>query len=139
VVSREILQIRLNRLGEYRRVLADLTGVPLERFVSDPREHAAAERYLQLSAECMIDIASHLVADLGLPVAQTYSELFERLGDSGELDRDLAARLAVWARFRNVLVHGYVELDLSIVHATLCRDLGDIDDFMAACAKYLDG
>lgn len=137
MVSRDILQTRLDRLRAYRRTLDGLAAVPLERFTSEPLEHAAAERYLQLSAECMIDIASHLVADLGLPAAQTYSELFERLGEAGQLEPSLAERLAVWARFRNVLVHGYVELDLAIVHATLREDLGDIDEFMAACARFL--
>lgn len=138
MVSKEILQTRLDRLRQIQHVLDDLATVPFERFSADPREHGAAERYLQLAAECMIDVASHLVADLGLPSAQTYAELFDRLGDAAVITPELARRLAVWARFRNVLVHGYVELDLAIVHDTLIRDRGDIDAFLAVCAGILD-
>jgi uncharacterized protein YutE (UPF0331/DUF86 family) len=41
----------------------------------------------------------------------TFAEVFEELGRAGYLSQDLAASLASLARFRNLLVHGYAEVD----------------------------
>jgi uncharacterized protein YutE (UPF0331/DUF86 family) len=42
------------------------------------------------------------------------------------------------AGFRNILVHGYDEVDLAIVEDVLRTRLGDLDAFVAAIRKGLE-
>jgi uncharacterized protein YutE (UPF0331/DUF86 family) len=46
------------------------------------------------------------------------------------IETELAAKLRSMAGFRNLLVHGYGDIDLSIVRRIVEEDLGDLDDFV---------
>ena len=50
---------------------------------------------------------------------------------------DLAERLQRMARFRNLLVHVYWNLDHRQVHKTMREDLGDLRAFAAAVVALL--
>lgn len=74
----------------------------------------------------------NIVADERLGEPSTNRELFERLATAGWIDSDLAMRAANMAGFRNVLVHGYTEVDLAILEDVLVNHLQDLDRFVAA-------
>ena len=57
-----------------------------------------------------------------------YRDALLELGRAGILEPDLAARLADWASFRNVLAHFYPILDLRRVYGAL-TDIGDLEAF----------
>ena len=42
------------------------------------------------------------------------------------------------AGFRNVLVHGYLDVDLDVLHRLLHERLGDFEIFAARVESYLD-
>ncbi len=90
----------------------ELLGVDLvvERFV---------EHTLQIAIQSAIDAAAHVVADDRLGEPRTQRELFELLLRGGWIDSDLARRLQAMCGFRNVLVHGYDEVDLDVVRDVL--------------------
>ena len=50
---------------------------------------------------------------LGEPA--TNRDLFDRLATGGWISKELAAKLGDMAGFRNVLIHGYQDVDLDIV------------------------
>lgn len=137
MVDPQIIHVRLSKLASYLQALRGLLHYDRQTFAADPYIHASAERYLQLSAEAMIDLANHLLADRNVGPPHSYRQVFEWLGDEGLVDRDLAERLQDWASFRNILVHFYVELDLDIVFDTLHGNLGDVEAFAAAVALLL--
>ena len=84
---------------------------------------------LFLATQASIDCANHLLADAGLPQAQSYRQIFDRLREGGILPAELAARMADWASMRNVLAHLYPVLDLDRVHAAISSDLDDLRAF----------
>jgi uncharacterized protein len=53
----------------------------------------------------------------------------------GWLDEGLAGTLRNMAGFRNVLVHGYDDVDLEVVTDILSHHLGDLDAFVAAVRR----
>jgi uncharacterized protein YutE (UPF0331/DUF86 family) len=134
VVARRILALN-EALANLRRVGA----IDAPRLRGDPVLRAAVERWLQLAVETCIDIAFHVVADRGLPAPASARAAFERLSEEGLLASDLAARLAAAASMRNVLVHGYVDLDLELVARTLRDDLPDLAAFGAIAAGWIEG
>lgn len=86
------------------------------------------ERGLQLCVQNALDIATHLAAASGLD-SPDYATAIDRLAELSVLPADFAARLRPMAGFRNVLVHGYLQVDLEILERVLNEKLADLDEF----------
>jgi uncharacterized protein YutE (UPF0331/DUF86 family) len=65
----------------------------------------------QTTIEACIDAAQHVVADRGLGVPTSNGAAFLTLADAGLLDRELGVVMAGAVGFRDVLVHGYADVD----------------------------
>ena len=85
------------------------------------------------AAQGSIDLAMHIVADEALRSATSYRDAFESLRDAGWIPEELCAKLCGWAGLRNVIAHGYVRLDLDIVHAALA-ERGQLAELLALVA-----
>jgi uncharacterized protein YutE (UPF0331/DUF86 family) len=92
----------------------------------DVRERRFVEHTLQIAIQAALDVASHVVSDQRLGEPRTNRQLFDLLEGSGWIDRDLAATLGRMVAFRNVLVHGYTDVDLDIVGDILAHRLDDL-------------
>lgn len=103
-----------------------------EKIVSDLREQRFVEHTLQIAIQAALDAASHIVSDERLGEARTNRELFQLLGKAGWLPSALVATLSNMAGFRNVLVHGYQEVDLAVVKEVVERRLDDLLKFVQA-------
>lgn len=86
MVDREVFDRRLARLEAWLRELRRLARLDRETFLADVKTIAAAERWLQLSAECALDLANHLIADQGWRTPATYREAFQILREQGALE-----------------------------------------------------
>ena len=137
MVNPEVLRLRLTKLREYHGILGGLKKFSRSRFKEDPLIHGSVERYLQLSAEAMIDIAGHIVADQNLGSPQDYRETFRLLGAHKIISKPLSKKLQDWAGFRNILVHDYIRLDLDRVYDKLHNDIHDIERFAKRFASFL--
>ena len=99
---------------------------------TDIREERFVEHTLQLAIQAALDVASHVVSEERLGEPSTNRELFDRLARSGWLDAGLADRVASIAGLRNILVHGYTDVDLKVVADILAHHLGDLDAFVSS-------
>lgn len=97
-----------------------------ERMFDDVREARFIQHTLQLAIQATLDVASHIVSARRLGEPETNRALFDLLRHDGLLEDDLAETLYAMAGFRNVLVHGYAEVDLKIVHDILGNHLDDL-------------
>ena len=97
----------------------------------------AIERGLQLIAQNALDIATHVVAAAGFDSVD-YATAIDRLATVGVLSPEFAARFRAIAGFRNVLVHGYLEIDLALVHRMLAERLPDFAEFARSIERYLE-
>ena len=70
------------------------------------------------------------MSDERLGEPRTNRELFSLLVRGGVLPEALAERLGAMAGFRNVLVHGYGDVDLSIVEDVVEKRTGDLLEFV---------
>lgn len=66
-----------------------------------------------------------------------YKGLFPALAQVGVLPEDFAQRLAGMAKFRNVLVHLYLEVDLRRLYRYLQENLDDFETFARYVAEWL--
>ena len=98
----------------------------------DLREQRFVEHTLQIAIQAALDVASHVVSDERLGEPRTNRELFDLLEHGGWIVPELAEILRKMVGFRNVLVHGYDDVDLGVVEDVLKHRLGDLSDFVAA-------
>ena len=129
MVNPSRVEEKLRRLREYLGVLRELRLVPPDELVADKIRLGSVKYYLQVSIECCLDIAGHVVASEGFRAPKDYGDTFIVLAERGVLDRPFAEKLRQMAKFRNRLVHLYDEVDDRQVVDVLAADLGDFDRF----------
>ena len=96
----------------------------------DLREQRFVEHTLQIAIQAALDVASHIVSDERFGEPRTNRELFDLLERAGWIEPLLASTLRKMVGFRNVLVHGYDDVDLGVVEDVLEHRLGDLLDFV---------
>jgi uncharacterized protein YutE (UPF0331/DUF86 family) len=99
---------------------------------TDIREQRFVEHTLQIAIQAALDVASHIVSDERFGEPETNRELFDLLVRGGRLPEGLASSLRDMAGFRNVLVHGYQDVDLGVVEDVLAHHLDDLLAFVTA-------
>jgi uncharacterized protein YutE (UPF0331/DUF86 family)/predicted nucleotidyltransferase len=121
------------KLAQIETYVADLRRLARpEDLGRDVREERFVKHTLQLAIQAALDVASHIVSDERLGEPQTNRELFALLERRGYLTPALAATLGNMAGFRNILVHGYDDVDLSVVKDVVTHHLGDLIAFADA-------
>lgn len=103
----------------------------------DLREERFVEHTLQIAIQAALDVASHVVSDLRLGEPRTSRELFDLLERAGWVPAPLASTLRDMVGFRNILVHGYDDVDVAIVRDVVEHKLGDLDEFVAVTRRRL--
>ena len=127
------------KLATIETALAELRTLAVpERLEVEIKERRFVEHTLQLAIQAALDVASHIVSDERLGEPRTSRELFDLLEGAGRLPADLASSLRRMTGFRNVLVHGYDEVDLAIVRDILEHRLTDLERFVALVHARLD-
>ena len=104
---------------------------------TDIREERFVEHTLQIAIQAAQDVASHVVSDERMGEPRTNRELFDLLARNGWLDESQAALLGNMVGFRNILVHGYGDVDLSIVRDVLENHLDELLQFAAVVRARL--
>lgn len=132
-----VVNARLSKMQEYLKILKQISRYNIEDFKSNPEHYGSAERFLQLAIECCIDIGSHIIASEGFRRPEDYADVFKVLGENKVLPEDFAAQLVKMARFRNLLVHIYLEVDLNQVYNILKNNLGDLEKFAKHIINYI--
>jgi uncharacterized protein YutE (UPF0331/DUF86 family) len=108
-----------------------------DRLATDIRELRFVEHTLQIAIQAVLDIASQIISDDRLGEPGTNRELFDLLGRHGWLVPPLVEVLRDMGSFRNVLVHGYAEVDVTVVRDILDHHLPDVEAFVAAIRQRL--
>ena len=131
MVDKDRILQRLGRLDPLLQLLDEVQGRGRDLYLSDLDTRLRAERALQLALQITIDVGAHIVSELGLPPPRDYRGVFASLRDGGVIEGELGGRLGDAAGLRNLLVHGYAELDDLQVWDALGR-LEDLQAFAAA-------
>lgn len=133
-----IVRRHLLALDEALQVLRAHQGHSLDDLASNHEERWIVERGLQLCAQNALDVATHLAASAGRDVPD-YAAAIDRLAEMEILPRDFAARFRGVAGFRNVVVHGYLDVDVELLHRLLNEHLDDFSTFARHVGAYLGG
>lgn len=128
LIDVDLVAKKLAMIETYVRELEELAR--LDALRTDVREERFVEHTLQIAIQAALDVASHIMSDRRLGEPRMNRELFSLLVRGGVLPEDLAERLGAMAGFRNVLVHGYGDLDLGVVEDVVTNRTGDLLEFV---------
>jgi len=130
-VSRRFISLRESLDALARPECADP-----DRLLSDRTLRAAVERWMQVSIEACIDVATHEVAVRGWTPPEYSRDAFLTLAGHGLLPLPLAKRLGLAAGLRNLLVHDYVAVDVAQLAETVAEDVKDLREFSDLAAAW---
>ena len=135
----DMVRERCAEIEESVQRLEALAATPLATFLADRDAQDIACYRLLVAIEAALALCYHVSSRRLRKTPDDYAGCFAQLGEAGIIDTDLTARLRSMARFRNLLVHVYWDVDHQRVHTALQENLGELRDFAAAIAALLDG
>jgi uncharacterized protein YutE (UPF0331/DUF86 family) len=131
------IQAKRQFIDDNLAFLRELAAMDESTFVSDRRSFYAAVHALQISIGAMLDVCAHIVARLHLGVPRNDRETLEALRDKGVISQEHFQRYFEMSKFRNKVVHGYIDVNAPTVYQTLQNDLGDFDLFFADVKRMI--
>jgi uncharacterized protein YutE (UPF0331/DUF86 family) len=134
----EVIRKHIAALREALSNLRRHSGRSAQELRADADLRWIVERGLQLCVQNALDIATHLAAASGLD-SPDYATAIDRLAEIAVLSPEFASRLRPMAGFRNVLVHGYLQVDLDVLEQVLREKLQDLDEFAVRIEAYVAG
>ncbi len=124
----------LERLREEVADLRRLAGYDADTLLADRDKLKSVKYGFVVALETCIDAGQHIIASEGYRAPASYGEVFSVLSEHGHLPADDVPTLIAMAGFRNLLVHGYADVDDRRVIDTLHHHLDDFDRFRSALA-----
>jgi len=134
MVDETRLRSLLDVIGDELRHLHRLGELDATVLLADVDLLAATKYRFIVAIEAAIDSCRHIVASEGLRVPVDFADAFAVVGNAGFLPADLVPALQDMARFRNLLVHGYANVDDRRVVEILHSRLKDLEEFRRAIA-----
>ena len=130
-----VLRGLLDRLSAERADLARFAALAPGQLADVDRLKAVKYTFV-VAAEVCIDVCHHVIAARGLRAPASFADGFSVLAENGMLDGELAVSLGDLARFRNLLVHGYADVDDGRVLDILRTRVVDLDAFSRVAAGF---
>jgi len=135
MVSFEKVIRKFQQLDEYIGILRAISQTPQETFLKDKIVIGSAKYYLQVSIECCLDVANHIIASEKFRAPKDYSDSFLVIQEEGLISAELGNKLRRMAKFRNRLVHLYGEIDDAYVYEYIMEELKDFKEFKSIIIK----
>ncbi len=129
MVSFEKVIHKFQQLDEYLGILKKISKTPQETFLKDKIIIGSEKYYLQVSIECCLDVANHIIASEKFRAPKDYADSFMIIQEEGIISSEFGDRLRQMAKFRNRLVHLYGEIDDAYVYKYVKDDIKDTEKF----------
>lgn len=127
-----------SQIEETVRFLSNIAQRPESEYLDSMEARFSSAYGLMTAIEGVTGVAAHLISAEGFPVPKGAPDSFRILFEQGVLtDREHCERLQAMARFRNLLVHRYWEIDYRRVHQVLRSSLEDFTLFAKDILRYL--
>ncbi|HDD67005.1 MAG TPA: DUF86 domain-containing protein [Candidatus Thorarchaeota archaeon] len=136
-IDTDVVRLRLDRILETINRIEPIVRDGIEDYRGNFMKQAALERYLQVAAQAVIDIATHIVAVRHLGAPTSYADAVISLGREHIIDGSLTARLANLVNVRNILVHMYLQVDQDVIFESAREAVRDLREFVDEISKML--
>ncbi|MFC2157868.1 DUF86 domain-containing protein [Acidobacteriota bacterium] len=138
MVKPEVVEDRIKKLQEYLEKLLELKNINKSEFGSDFRNSTSAKYLLQVSIECCLDVANHIIASEKYRSPDDYADSFRVLNEQKIVPDSLIDRLIEMAKFRNRIVHVYWEVDEDLIYDIIQNYLSDFELYIQSILTVLN-
>lgn len=129
-----------SRCREITDSLARLEKIGLmskEAFLQDQDSKDIASYRLLVAIEAALSLCYHISAKQLKKVPESYAGCFQLVCEAGLIPADLSGNLQKMARFRNLLVHVYWEIDEEALYTIITGHLDDMRKYCEAVIRLL--
>lgn len=121
----------LVRIAKLEKVLKKLErlrqrNISEQELLKDDDLQDIVERNLEVAVEALIDIANHIIGKKRYRKPENAADIFQILTEEGILEKDFSHKLQGWVGLRNVIVHIYAEINLSLLYKALMNEQDDL-------------
>ena len=138
MIDKVLIEKKLRKIKEFLNEIKPIEINSLNEFKNNVMAKRFIERNIELCIEQMIDVCKHMVAGLDLKEPGSYGECFEIISSNGIISEKSYKIYESMAKFRNLIIHSYDDIDDSIVYGIFKNRLSDFTDFINEIRKYLD-
>lgn len=136
-INLQVVRDRAREIRENIQRLQKYIALPDDEFFADERNLYTVMHLLLTTIEASAALCNHLLAKMASRAPVSYGECFEGLRQLHKIDDQLATRLVQMARFRNLLVHRYWDVDPTRVLAYARNNLGDFEAYLSAVGDII--
>jgi uncharacterized protein YutE (UPF0331/DUF86 family) len=136
-INVDMVRERAREIRESLGKIRTYTAQPDADFFADERNLYTVMHLLLICIEGVAAICNHLLAKTASSAPASYSECFEGLHDLGILDDPLTDRLILMARFRNILVHRYWQVEPERVLRYARENPEDLENFLRGVGQFV--
>lgn len=137
MIDKYLIEKKIRKIEEYLKELNSVKIKNIDEFTSDFLIKRFVERDIELSIEQMIDICKHIISSCDYKEPESYAECFDILYQNKILTKQAAENFKKMARFRNILIHVYDNIDDSITYGIYKKHLLDFNKFIDIIRSYL--
>jgi len=137
-VDIEKIKRRLTEIRDNIEKIKKYSSIDEEEFWEDERNILSIKHLLLESIEACGDICVHIMAKKLFKATSSFAECFENLYKSKVINESLSEKLKKMARFRNILVHRYWQINDQKILEYAKNNLGDFEQLMKSVVKFLD-
>lgn len=135
MVKRSIITSKIMMVEEFIRRVREKLPSSYEAFKEDRDVQDLVLFNLIQAIQSCIDIAAHIVSDESFGNAGSMNEFLYLLQENRIISAELTERLIKAVGFRNVCVHGYLDLDFKVAYEAASTGICDLEGFVAEIVK----
>jgi uncharacterized protein YutE (UPF0331/DUF86 family) len=137
MVDAEVVRNKLEHLEEYINDLKEYQDLGLEKLTGDKVLFRYLERTIHLAVESVLDIGSHIISDERLGNPKFNSQIIEILAENNIIKENVESYIKM-AKFRNIIVHDYADIDPEILLMIIKENLSDLKSIFRWYKEYID-
>ena len=137
-INPNLVATKISEIQQSLERLDSITSKGRDVFLTDPDLIDSAKYRLITAVEVAISICNHIIARKFKRVPESYSDCFTILHECGVITAELAEKLGNMARFRNMLVHIYWEIDDEKIFDILSYDIVDFENYNKEIVHFME-
>lgn len=135
----EAVRTWLKKLAEVLSQLQQKETVSLEQYLQDLDLQWTIERGLELACSAVLNIGNHILSAVFQTAVEEYEQILAKLAEKKVISHELYGELRGLGGFRNILVHGYLEINPELVYSNFKKSLRVLPRFIAEIESWLEG
>jgi len=132
-----ILTRLFSELEKAVQKLSDYSKISKQEFLENYEKIDTAKYNFIVAIEAIIDICNHLIAERKLGYPQDYADVMRIIGKEVSFPEGFIDKLVQMAKFRNMLVHMYWEIEEEQLYKFITENLDGFEIFESFIRSYL--